>query len=84
MLETVILLILAYLIYFYLYSAKIIWEYLDQIIKDGLKEGEIEEAKELSANRSLKMSDLKKAWVIIRHYEQSKRKSILKGKFNVK
>lgn len=79
MLETVIL-TLAYLIYFYLYSSKIIWEYLDQIIKNGLTEEEIEEAKELSANRSLKLSDLKKAWVIIRRYERSKRKSILKRK----
>lgn len=83
MLETVIL-TLAYLIYLYLYSSKIIWEYLDQIIKNGLTEEEIEGAKELSANRSLKISDLKKAWVIIRRYEKSNRKSILKGKFNVK
>ena len=84
MLKFILTVSLAYFIYLYLYSAKIIWEYLDQLINSGLLKEKNEEAKELSKNKSLKFSDLRKAWTLIRQYEKSEKCSFIKGKFNVK
>ena len=84
MLKFIVTVSLVYFIHLYLYLAKIIWEYLDQLINSGLLKEKNEEAKELSKNKSLKFSDLKKAWILIRQYEKSERRSFIKGKFNVK
>lgn len=63
--------LLIYLVYLYLYISKIIWEYLDQLIKGDLLVEDKEEAKVLSQSKSLFMPELRKAWCIIRHYEKS-------------
>ena len=54
------------------------------MIKFGVLEEKNEEAKELLKNESLKFSDLRKAWTLIRQYEKSEKCSFIKGKFNVK